>query len=446
MAEFTPEETTKLVEALKELGVKPDLSDKNALKAWMENYGKTDSGTPASNTLLYSPKVSVFSGETRDTSFDLWLYEVECLVKEGSYSPETIKQAVRKSLRGEAAKVAMRLGTSATVEDLTTKLKGIYGTVDLGETLLGQFCDAQQRPGEDVSSWSCRLEDLFDKVKESGQVKTDAMPDLLRSRFWGGLKQPLKDASGHLFQSITDYDKLRIEMRRIEKRDMGKNNTKDAKSKGKEQCHSAVPTQENRGESNTEVAELKSMFHTLSTQVSKLQAAANQNQGQVRTDVGTADGVAEHANSYRRTYDGSNQGNQYYGRMEGDVQHNVRQVGQSRGRGRGRGRSRGRPMEMSYDAYAPVPFYGQSDQTLSFGHGPGPVGFGPRGPGATEPRYRYQYTEDGQPICARCGQIGHIQSGCRVILDHSKRHLNGPRPALGTERQGQGQQVPQMYP
>ena len=36
---------------------------------------------------------------------------------------------------------------------------------------------------------------------------------------------------------------------------------------------------------------------------------------------------------------------------------------------------------------------------------------------------------DREITCYRCGQVGHVKSGCRVRLDHSKKDLNSSRPA-----------------
>ena len=43
------------------------------------------------------------------------------------------------------------------------------------------------------------------------------------------------------------------------------------------------------------------------------------------------------------------------------------------------------------------------------------------------------YTDEGEPICRRCSQPGHIELGCRVIMDHS-RTLNDSRPTSGARR------------
>ena len=42
--------------------------------------------------------------------------------------------------------------------------------------------------------------------------------------------------------------------------------------------------------------------------------------------------------------------------------------------------------------------------------------------------YPQERRNEGEVVCYRCGQVGHIQYGCRVRLDH-KRDLNSQRPA-----------------
>lgn len=58
------------------------------------------------------------------------------------YSSDVIGSAIKKSLRGEAGRVAMRLGPSASISDLMNKLESVYGTVELREGILAQFYSA----------------------------------------------------------------------------------------------------------------------------------------------------------------------------------------------------------------------------------------------------------------------------------------------------------------
>ena len=57
----------------------------------------------------------MFCGDSKsDATYDVWRYEVECLLNE-SYKPETISHAIRRSLKGEASRVVMHLGPGASI-------------------------------------------------------------------------------------------------------------------------------------------------------------------------------------------------------------------------------------------------------------------------------------------------------------------------------------------
>ena len=53
-----------------------------------------------------------------------------------NYDKDAILNAVRRSLRGEAGMVAMRLDLDANIDDRMRKLDSIYGSVDKKEILL----------------------------------------------------------------------------------------------------------------------------------------------------------------------------------------------------------------------------------------------------------------------------------------------------------------------
>ena len=318
----------------------------------------------------------MFSGESKDCNFDVWLYEVKCLLEEDNYSADTVKQAVRKSLKGEPAKIAVRLGPSASVEELIDKLQGIYGTVELGESLLAQFYSATQKPGECVATWGCRIEDLLEKARNRGQIKAEVMPEMLRTRFWTGLTQAYKNVSGHLFATSDNFDQLRVDMRRLE----AEYSLLDQKAKTKFTCSGINENKMAKNSSEeSEISQVKSILCKLSSKVDKLektqsQVSSSSHQSGQATGYSSPQQRSRYPNMYRQ-YNVPNASGQRFS-----------QYPNSRTRvGQGRGNS-------------------------------------------------YRYSETGEPICGRCGQTGHLQYGCRVRLDHLKPNLNGNQPPLGTKR------------
>ena len=267
MADLSQAELEKLGEAFKTLGVKPKTDSAEDFKSWMKEYVKqTGDVTPSVHVHAQLPRIVVFSGEPKgdQVSFDVWKYDVKCLINEGNYKGPEIYQAARKSLRGEASRIAMRLGSSANVLELIAKLDGIYGIVEAGENLLAQFYSAFQKPSEDVAAWGCRLEDILEKAVEQGQVKRTAVDEMLHNKFWMGLKQQLKDATRHNFENIEDFDKLRVQIRRVEHElTLSAGGIDDASKKDKK----GVQVKMVSAQESTSIAELKAMVCSLSNKV-----------------------------------------------------------------------------------------------------------------------------------------------------------------------------------
>jgi len=165
-----------------------------------------------------TPRLSVFSGSAKEneSSYELWRYELRCLQTESSYDEHTILEAARRSLKGEAAKAVMRLGVKCDVKALLAKLDSLYGTVGDGCSLVADFYACKQGGTELVSVYSARLEDLWSRAMEAGQLRKEDAQEVLRSKFWNGLTQEMRDRSGHKFDTVKDFDELRRAIRALE--------------------------------------------------------------------------------------------------------------------------------------------------------------------------------------------------------------------------------------
>ncbi len=60
-------------------------------------------------------------------------------------------------------------------------------TFSSGEAITQQFYTEQQKAGESVAAWACRLEDILQRAVELGHVSVIAKNDMLRNKFWTGL-------------------------------------------------------------------------------------------------------------------------------------------------------------------------------------------------------------------------------------------------------------------
>ena len=165
------------------------------------------------------PKISVFSGCNKkgEAPYELWKYEVNGLRSDKLYDSDMLNYAVRRSLKGDAGMIAMHLGPKASLDDIISKLDSIYGVVETEEDLLAQFYRARQEDDETVTQWSCRLENIMGRAVEKNIVTHFKSAHMLHNMLWNGLKTELKEISGYKYESIDDFDELRVALRQIEK-------------------------------------------------------------------------------------------------------------------------------------------------------------------------------------------------------------------------------------
>lgn len=314
MAAQVSAEEKHLLEAIQRMGIQPTADTTEDLEEWMLSYlqsagklpaktedesvstdtgeaqdtGKMSDAKPTSSqpktTFTQALRITTFSGdpESKDATFDLWSYEVRCLIKDGVHSKEIIRQAVWKSLKGEAARAVMRLGPNTTTEQMLDKLDGVFGVVDAGETLLSEFYAAKQGKSESVAAWGCRLEDLLDRARRQGFVSRGDTDEMLRNRFWVGLIPQLKQSSRHKYDAVKTFDKLRVEMRVIE-RELAVDEDTSAVEPGKKEVGATAKM----AMAQTEVSELKGILHKLTNNFQDMQTEIKQlKQTGVESQVG----------------------------------------------------------------------------------------------------------------------------------------------------------------
>lgn len=188
------------------------------------NYSVFNSNLETSSSLQV-PKIDIklpfFSGDQPpmkgDVTYDVWHYETKCLVSDSSLSQPVMLQIIRRSLRGSARQVLIPLGEKATMMEILQKLDTLFGNVATNESIMQTFYSESQKPTENVTTYGCRLETLLQVAVESGHVSKAARNDMLRSKFWTGLRNDkLKLMTRHKYDSITSYDMLLREVRAAE--------------------------------------------------------------------------------------------------------------------------------------------------------------------------------------------------------------------------------------
>lgn len=220
-----PEELQKVASYFEEMGVKPKLDSKEDFEKWMSSYtldikpikSEEKVSNDPFNRIPRLPNFTGSSDQKDATPYEVWRYELESILFRNLYPPEIIAESIRRSLKGEAAKVAMRLGVGSSPMELLRKFDGLYGTVASETSLLTQFYSSQQGEKEDVSAWSVRLEDIIQKVGKEEMISRSTLDEMMRSKLWTGLYDDrLKQATRYKYETTKKYDELIVELRKIE--------------------------------------------------------------------------------------------------------------------------------------------------------------------------------------------------------------------------------------
>ena len=162
------------------------------------------------------PRLPIFSGDARDTNFDLWDFEVKCLQSEGRAEAD-IKLAIRRSLKGQASRTLMSLGTDANVHNILKKFRAVFGPTESVSTVLSKFYSMRQSEGEDAGAFASRLEDCLFQATSLGRVEKASAPIMLREAFEAGLRPQTRLAVGFLFnQPDLTFEDLVRQVKRME--------------------------------------------------------------------------------------------------------------------------------------------------------------------------------------------------------------------------------------
>ena len=298
MTDFTEEEGKKLLDTNKALGVKRKADSTDDLQTWMFGHlqaqgklqadvqSESDDGNgnegeagPAGVTGTNAvstqwPRLPTFSGDENsktDVSFDIWKYEVVGLLEDKLQPEETIRQAIRRSLRAQAARAAGNVGLKADSRAILRKLEAVFGMVQVGQTLISEFYAASQKKGEDAASWGCRLEDMITRMQDQGLIGEKDVNEMLRAQFWTNLDQKLKDSSRHKYDTIKDFDMLRREIRMIEREHKVSAGREADAGKARKILGQCATEASDDSSDNNSARELRGIVHKLCNQVESIQ-------------------------------------------------------------------------------------------------------------------------------------------------------------------------------
>ena len=161
-----------------------------------------------------APRLPVFSGESKDSTFARWQYQVKVLQK-GPYDQFTLLEAIHTSLRSPAADTILTMGPTASVDDIVHKLRTMYGCVSSEEALTEKLYQLKQEK-EGITSWAFRVEEAVFLLEDKGGINHSDVPSKVKGRFWYGLADiHIKDATRSSYQQM-NFDDLLVMCRTLE--------------------------------------------------------------------------------------------------------------------------------------------------------------------------------------------------------------------------------------
>ena len=255
--EDVTEHELKLIEAMRHLKVKPEkVETTEDLVKFMKDYEKD------STERRQFPRLSIFYGEEGkgEVGYQTWKYEIECLQQEKKYPEDQILLSIRRSAKGEAANILRRLGVRVSVQDILEKFNSSFGDIDTPELIMKKFYAVEQKPTESLIAYAARVEELFAQAVE---VKALAATQecILKNVFYQGIKQPLKQCGNLKYETIKDYDRFKIEMRKIES---------ELQSSSKKETENATKCQA-VNQKPSEMEEVKDLLKKMNEKISALE-------------------------------------------------------------------------------------------------------------------------------------------------------------------------------
>ena len=282
------EHELKLIGAMRHLKIKPEkVETTEEMETFIRDYNKE------AIERRQLPRISIFFGEDGkgEVTYQTWKYEIECLKQEKKYPEDQILLAIRRAAKGEAANILRRLGVKVSIDEILKKFNSTFGDIDSPELIMKKFYAVEQKPSESLISYAARIEELF---SQAVQVKAlDAKQEsILKSVFYQGLRQPLKQFGNLKHETIRDYDRFKIEMRKIES-ELESSTKKEKEKETPAKCNTVT-------QKSSDMEEVKNLLKQMNEKITALEEQRDQQQSTAQRGRGTYRGPRHFRGFYNR--------------------------------------------------------------------------------------------------------------------------------------------------
>jgi hypothetical protein len=279
------EKDRKLLEAFHELDGSEGIETKEDLLAFIKHVGTGLSGIkPGASvhipetTSSKFPRISLFYGEKGkgEVGYATWKYEIRCLLKEKSYTPEQILLGIRRSVKGQASDILRHLGISPSIDEILTKFEATYGDINTPVSILRNLYTCEQNKDEPFITYASRVEEIAAEAVELKAMTPVQVKTELNVVLYSGMRQPLKQLCNYMYNTIDNYEDFKVECRKVEA-EMLKDNDKKNKKDDKPQSQAMTKQQLDSAESN-QFSDMKNLLQEMNERIKKLEMEKEQSQ------------------------------------------------------------------------------------------------------------------------------------------------------------------------
>ena len=182
------------------------------------------------------------------------------------FTKEQILLGIRRAVKGNAADILRRLGPGTSLEAVLQKFSSTFGSIETKESILNKLYSCKQQPKEKVTAFATRLEEIYSQAVVLNALQQD--DTVLQRVLYQGLLSDIKHMAAYKNDVIDDYDKFKIELRKIEA---------DLIVTDGKQCHTITTDKK-----PSEMAEVKDLLQKLNERIDRLekqQSEMKPNQG-----------------------------------------------------------------------------------------------------------------------------------------------------------------------
>ena len=228
-----------------------------------------------------TPKLHEFSGKSEDgkASWRRWELQIKGLV--GSYSDRAIKEAMNKALQGDAAIVADSMDDDCTWQELLAALKAKFTVVSSLDMMMAKLYGIRQG-NNSVSQFAINIEKVLGSIRVSHPTtfSTRESQRHIRTRFFHGLNDRLRNSLRHKYETDCSYEELLQYARMVEseKSESGVNESAPAKATKAKASSAQQQKQQSQSKGNGDLVRLEKAYRSCQGELAKMQRHLQQMQ------------------------------------------------------------------------------------------------------------------------------------------------------------------------